>query len=73
MTTALLDVEIADLERQLAAAKVQVAAFHGETPVQTFSDLYGIFAGQMNCTDEDIEAAKYHPKLDWLEDEEKAA
>lgn len=73
MTTNVLDVEIARLERQLADLKAQreqsQKTISSEAPA-TRSEFYGIFEGQIDCSYEDIVAAKYRPKFDWLDDED---
>jgi hypothetical protein len=59
--------QIKSIEVQLAVLKAQVKRLCPTMPPQTFADLYGILAGQVESTEEDINAVLY--QFEW-EDED---
>jgi uncharacterized protein (UPF0335 family) len=50
---------IESMEAELAELKEQVRQLQGPKPVRTFGDLRGIFRGQMDVSEEEIDAALY--------------
>ena len=70
MTTETLQTEIANIEAQiksmeaqLLVLRAQVTRFRLSIPPRTFADLGGILAGQLDFTEEEIDAALY--RFDW--------
>jgi hypothetical protein len=55
-----LAAKVKALETELQAVKAQLRFWTITDRPRTGADLCGIFAGQMNCSDEDLEEAKYH-------------
>jgi hypothetical protein len=51
--------QIKSIEAQLAVLKAQVKRLCPEQPGKTLGDLYGILAGQVESTEEDIDAVLY--------------
>jgi hypothetical protein len=62
----LLKAQIKSVEAQLFVVKAELQAPEISAPTKTFGDLYGIFAGQLDLTEEEIDSALY--RFDW-EDE----
>jgi hypothetical protein len=62
MSESALAGQLKALETQLAALRAQARAAGAPTP-QSFAVLYGIFAGQAESTEQEIEAAKGLGKL----------
>ena len=59
--------DVKSLEQQLAVLKAELMrSSQGERP-RTFADLYGIWAGQSETTEEDIKAAEY--RFEWDREE----
>ena len=55
--------DIKSLEQQLAVLKAEIKHLpSGERP-KTLADLYGIWAGHLETTEEDMEKVKY--RFDW--------
>lgn len=68
MTVEMLAAELEIVERRVAALKEQIRqAKEAEVP-PTRRAFYGMFAGQLDYSFDEIQAAEYRPKLDWLED-----
>jgi hypothetical protein len=65
----ILKAEIKKVEAQLSVLKAELEGAEASAPAKTFGDLYGIFAGQLDLTEEEIDSALY--RFDW-EDEEPA-
>jgi phage shock protein A len=59
----LLKAQVKSVEAQLAVVKAELQAPEISAPTKTFGDLYGIYAGQMDLTEEEIDSALY--RLDW--------
>ena len=51
--------QIKGLELQLAVLKARVKRLSTSEPPRSFADLYGILAGKVSSTEEDIDAARY--------------
>ncbi|MDQ3009861.1 MAG: hypothetical protein M3X11_04065 [Acidobacteriota bacterium] len=67
--TAILS-QITTIETQLSELKQQVreiAAQNGEKP-HTFADLKGIWAGQGNFSEDEIDAGLYRLTPEWIDD-----
>jgi hypothetical protein len=61
--------QVQKVEAQLSILKAALQGPEVGAPAKTFGDLYGIFAGQLDLTEEEIDSALY--RFDW-EDEEPA-
>ncbi len=68
MSEETLLLKIKTLETQLAVLKGQMKHLGVSTPSRSFADLYGIFQGKANSSEEEIEAAHYN--LKWEDEEE---
>ncbi len=59
-----LQAQIKSIEVQLSVLKAQLTAgAHHELPTRRFADLYGIFAGKSDSSEDEIRAAEYN--FDW--------
>lgn len=58
-----IETELSELKRQVQ----DIAAQPGEKP-HTFADLKGIWAGQGNFSEEEIEAALYKLTPEWIDE-----
>lgn len=58
-SVASLMARIARVEEELRGIKAEAEKLKDGRKPRTFGDLYGIFAGRMSATDEEIEEAKY--------------
>jgi hypothetical protein len=56
-------VDVQSLEQQLAVLKAQLKRSSQAERPKTFADLYGIWAGQSEIPEEDLEAVKY--RFEW--------
>jgi hypothetical protein len=70
-TLAEIAARIESMEAQLAELKEQVRRLQEPKPVRTFGDLYGILKGQIETTEEEIDAARLQVD-DWWLDEDPA-
>lgn len=68
MSEATLAVQVESLEAQLAVLKAQVKRLIAPAPRKTFGDLYGILAGKVSSTEEEIDAVRY--RFEWEDPEE---
>jgi hypothetical protein len=57
---------IESMEAELAELKKQVHQLREPKPARTLGDLYGILAGKVESTEEEIDAALY--RVDWEDD-----
>lgn len=64
-----LKAQVQKVEAQLSLLKAALQGPQVAAPAKTFGDLYGVFAGQFDLTEEEIDSALY--RFDW-EDEEPA-
>jgi hypothetical protein len=55
--------QIKSLEVQLAAIKEQLKQLNSAKPTKSFADLYGILAGKVSSSEEEIDAVRY--SLEW--------
>jgi hypothetical protein len=55
--------DIKSLEHQLAVLKAEIKHLPWGARPKTFADLYGIWAGQLETTEQDMENVKY--RFDW--------
>jgi hypothetical protein len=56
--------DISSLEQQLAVLKAELKRASQEKQSKTFADLYGIWAGQSETTEEDFKTVQYRFKWD---------
>jgi hypothetical protein len=63
ITLDLLTAQIKSIEAELATLRAQIEHLRATTPARSFGDLYGILAGQIDSSEEDIDAVLY--RFDW--------
>jgi hypothetical protein len=63
----LLKVQITKVEAHLAVLKAELRGQEASAPTKTFRDLHGIFAGQLDLAEGQIDSALY--RFDWEDDE----
>lgn len=63
MTEQTLAVQVKSLEAQLTVLKAQIKCLGAQSGVKTFGDLYGMLAGKVNSSEEEIEATQY--RFEW--------
>jgi hypothetical protein len=63
-----LVMQIKALELQLAVLKEQVKRLNSSTPAKSFPDLYGILAGKVSSSEEEINAVRYGFKWEGIDE-----
>jgi hypothetical protein len=63
-----LVMQIKALELQLAVLKEQVKRLNSSTPAKSFADLYGILAGKVSSSEEEINAVRYGFKWEGIDE-----
>jgi len=69
MTREMIESQIKSLELQLAVLRAEMKQLNAPPRGKTFADLYGILAGKVSSSEEEIEAAKY--RFEWEGAEER--
>lgn len=69
MTVEMLAAELESVEQRVAFLKEQIKHVKQAEAPETRRAFYGMFAGQLDYSDEEIRAAEHRPKLDWLKDD----
>jgi hypothetical protein len=59
MTEQSQSVQVKSLEAQLTVLKAQIKHLGAQTGGKTFADLYGVLAGKVDSSEEEIEGAQY--------------
>jgi hypothetical protein len=68
MVESKLVTQIKALEVQLAILKAQVKRLNLSTPAKSFADFYGILAGKVSSSEEEIDAVKYGFKWEGIDE-----